>query len=41
MCGATSTEAVRDILRRLEDLGCDEAILRPTTAKRDELSAAL
>jgi hypothetical protein len=36
MCGATSTEAVRDILRRLEDLGCDEAILNLTALNRLE-----
>ena len=39
-CGATSTAEIRDILNRLEDMGCDEAILAPTTASLDELSAA-
>jgi alkanesulfonate monooxygenase SsuD/methylene tetrahydromethanopterin reductase-like flavin-dependent oxidoreductase (luciferase family) len=39
-CNATSADAVREILSRLEDLGCDEAILTPTTSALDELSAA-
>lgn len=40
LCHATSPDAVREVLRRLEDLGCDEAIMTPTTANLDELSAA-
>jgi alkanesulfonate monooxygenase SsuD/methylene tetrahydromethanopterin reductase-like flavin-dependent oxidoreductase (luciferase family) len=40
LCNATSPAAIRDILRKLEDLGCDEAIMTPTTANIDELSAA-
>ena len=39
-CSAHSATAIREILRRLEDQGCDEAILTPTTASLDELSAA-
>jgi alkanesulfonate monooxygenase SsuD/methylene tetrahydromethanopterin reductase-like flavin-dependent oxidoreductase (luciferase family) len=38
-CNATSPGAIREILRRLEDLGCDEAIMTPTTASLDELAA--
>lgn len=38
-CHAHSGAAVRDTLKRLEDMGCDEAILTPTTASLDELSA--
>ena len=40
LCNATSPAATREILSRLEDLGCDEAILTPTTANLDELAAA-
>ena len=39
LCSGHSPGAIRDILRRLEDMGCDEAILTPTTADLDELSA--
>ncbi len=39
-CDATTPDRIREILRQLEDLGCDEAILTPTTANLDELSAA-
>ena len=39
-CRASSVHAIREILGWLEDLGCDEAILTPTTASFDELSAA-
>lgn len=39
-CWATSPAALRDILAQLEQLGCDEVILAPTTADLDELSAA-
>lgn len=38
-CGAASVAAVRAILRELEGLGCDEAILTPTTASLAELGA--
>ena len=38
-CCATSPEAIRGLLRRLEDMGCDEVILAPTIASLDELSA--
>lgn len=40
LCSAHSPAAIREILRRLEDMGCDEAIMTPTTASLDELSAA-
>jgi alkanesulfonate monooxygenase SsuD/methylene tetrahydromethanopterin reductase-like flavin-dependent oxidoreductase (luciferase family) len=40
LCHATSPAAIREIFRKLEDLGCDEAIMTPTTANLDELSAA-
>jgi len=39
MCSGHSPAAIRDILRRLEDMGCDEAIMTPTTASIDELAA--
>lgn len=39
-CRASSAKAIREILHWLEDLGCDEVILTPTTASVDELSAA-
>ncbi len=38
-CHAHSPTAVRDTLKRLADMGCDEAILTPTTASLDELAA--
>jgi len=37
---ANARPAIREILVRLEDMGCDEAILTPTTASLDELTAA-
>jgi alkanesulfonate monooxygenase SsuD/methylene tetrahydromethanopterin reductase-like flavin-dependent oxidoreductase (luciferase family) len=36
-CSASSATAVRDAIRRLEDAGCDELILVPTSADLDEL----
>ncbi len=39
LCSGHSPVAIRELLVRLEDLGCDEAILTPTTASLDELSA--
>lgn len=38
-CCATSPDAIRDLLRRLEDMGCDEVVLAPTTGSLDELAA--
>lgn len=38
-CCAISPGAIRDLLRRLEDMGCDEVILAPTIASLDELAA--
>jgi hypothetical protein len=38
-CCATSPSAIRDLLRRLEDMGCDEVVLAPTTGSLDELTA--
>lgn len=38
-CCATSPAAIRDLLRRLEDMGCDEVVLAPTIASLDELAA--
>ena len=38
-CCATSPAAIREILVRLEDLGCDEVVLAPTIASLAELSA--
>lgn len=39
-CCATSPGAVRDLLRRIEDTGCDEVILVSTTADLADLDAA-
>ena len=39
LCSGHSREAVRGILQRLEDMGCDEAIMTPTTASLGELAA--
>lgn len=39
-CMASSPDAIRELLHRLEDVGCTEVILTPTTADLDELSAA-
>jgi alkanesulfonate monooxygenase SsuD/methylene tetrahydromethanopterin reductase-like flavin-dependent oxidoreductase (luciferase family) len=38
-CCATSPQAIRGLMRRLEDMGCDEVILAPTIASLDELAA--
>lgn len=37
MCSAVTPDALRDVVRRIADLGTDELILVPTTADPDEL----
>lgn len=37
LCTTTSADALRDVVRRIADLGADELILVPTTADPDEL----